>query len=308
MTKTIGLLASAAAAALLLMTTPAAHAADLEDPGCSLSGSVMAGIIFDWQELDFNNEDQVDVDWTTPFGEGAGLVTCGGFNIQADIAYYGHSGDYDFEFGDEDNVDRNTSHIGGALFYRNPVSWAGGIQASWISQNISGIDVDVFRVGLFGEFYLGETFTLGGNIAYHNGDSGSDFETDQAGFEFAAYGRFYATPDLSLMLRADVLLADTEFFGDDGNLNGYAISGEAEYLVWDQGLSLFAGARYAERDHDLDFGDEFHFDSDDMQVFGGLKFYFGKDGTLVERHRTGPVDNTSVFEEKLPNTLFDFPA
>jgi hypothetical protein len=308
MTRTIGLVASAATVALFLMAAPAAQAADLEDPGCSLSGSVMAGIMLDWQELDFNGEDKVDVDWTTPFGEGAGLATCGGLNIQADIAYYGHSGDYNFEFGDENDVDRDSSHIGGALFYRDPVSWAAGVQASWISQSIFGIDIDVFRIGLFGELYVGESFTLGGNVAYHDGDSNSDFDIDQSGFEFAAYGRFYATPDLSLTLRGDILLADTGAFGDDGDLTGYAISGEAEYLVWDQGLSLFAGARYAERNHNLDFTNEFHFDSDDMQVFGGIKFYFGQDGTLVERQRTGPVDNTSVFEEKLPNTLFDFPS
>jgi len=301
-------MASAATVALFLMATPAAQAADLEDPGCSLSGSVMAGIMFDWQELDFNGEDQVDVDWTTPFGEGAALATCGGLNIQADIAYYGHSGDYEFDFGNQNNVDRGASHIGGALFYRDPLSWAAGVQASWISQNISGIDIDVFRIGLFGELYLGESFTLGGNAAYHNSDSSSNFDIEQSGFELAAYGRFYATPDVSLMLSGDVLFADTESFGDDGDLNGYAISGEAEYLVWDQGLSLFAGARYAERNHDLDFDNDFHFDSQETQVFGGIKFYFGRDGTLVERQRTAPVDNTSVFEEKLPNTLFDFPS
>lgn len=306
MTRAIGLAASAATVALFLMTAPAAQSADLEDPGCSLSGSVMAGIMFDWQELDFNGEDQVDVDWTTPFGEGAGLVTCGGLNIQADIAYYGHSGDYDFDFGEQNDVDRDTSHIGGALFYRDPTSWAAGVQASWISQSLFSIDIDVFRAGLFGELYLDETLTFGAAAAYHDGDT--DFDFGESGFELAAYGRFYATPDLSLMVRGDVLLANTEFDDDDGKLTGYAISAEAEYLVWDQGLSLFAGARYAERDHDLDFGNEFHFDSNETQVFGGIKFYFGQDGTLVERQRMGPVDNTSVFEEKLPNTVFDFPS
>lgn len=308
MTRTMGLATGAATLAQFLIAAPAAQAADVADPGCSLSGSVMAGIMPDWQELDFNGEDQVDVEWTTPFGEGAGLATCGGLNIQADIAYYGHSGDYEFEFGDQNNVDRGATHIGGALFYRDPATWAAGVQASWISQNISGIDVDVFRLGLFGELYLGETLTLGGNVAYHKGKSDFGFDLEQSGFELAAYGRFYATTDLSLMLRGDVLLADTEFFGDDGDLGGYTLAGEAEYLVWDQGLSLFAGTRYAARDHDFEFGNEFHFDSDELQVFGGLKFYLGQGGTLAKRQRTGPVDNTSVFEEKLPNTLFDFPS
>ncbi len=45
-------------------------------------------------------------------------------------------------------------------------------------------------------------------------------------------------------------------------------------------------------------------DSDihDLQVYAGLKFYFdfGRERTLVEDHRSGAIDNTSVFQEKLP--------
>jgi len=37
------------------------------------------------------------------------------------------------------------------------------------------------------------------------------------------------------------------------------------------------------------------------RFFAGVKFYFGSDGTPVERQRTGTVDNTSVFNEKLPS-------
>lgn len=300
----ISLLGGAAVLALFITSVPA-QSADFTEPGCVLSGSAMAGIMYDWQEIDENGSDQVDIDWTTPFGEGAGLVTCGGFNVQADFAYYAHSGDEDsedVESSDED-FDRSNSHLGGALFYRDPASWAAGLQASWISQSVSGSNVDVYRVGLFGEAYLNDTFTLGLSAAYHDGDS--FFESSESGFELAAYGRFYATPDLSLMLRGDFLTGNSETFDGDGDLDGYAITAEAEYLVWDQGLSLFGGARYAERDHEIN---NFDFDSTETQVFGGIKFYFGQDGTLVERQRTGPVDNTSVFEEKLPNTLFDFPS
>lgn len=303
MTGKISLLGGVAALIFSITSSPA-QSADYSEPGCSLSGTVMAGIMYDWQEIDENGFDEINFDWTTPFGEGAGLVTCGGLNIQADVAYYAHSGDADGE-DEEDSADfdRSNSHIGGALFYRDPVSWAAGVQASWISQGVSGINVDVFRIGLFGEAYFGEAFTLGASVAYHDGDSGFDFS--ESGFEIAAHGRFYATPDLSLMLRGDLLFADSDAFGSDGDIEGYAVSAEAEYLVWDQGLSLFAGARFAERDHEVE---GFDFDSDETQVFGGIKFYFGEGGALLDRQRTGPIDNTSVFEEKLPNTLFDFPA
>jgi hypothetical protein len=299
-----GLKLSVSAAALMLLVGGAmssVQAADYVEPGCTLSGSVAAGFLYDWQDIDFNGDGSEGIDWSTPFGEGAGLVTCGGFNIQADVAYHAHSGDPEFFSGDVD-VDQTSTHIGGALFYRDPVSWAGGLQASWISRDISGLDIDVFRAGLFGEFYLDDVFTLGASAHYVNHDWPSGFfgKDDGDGFQLAAWGRFYATPDFSLLLRGDVLLSTVDFAFSDGDADwdGFAITGEGEYLVWDQGLSLFAGARYAEREFDPDGGTST--DVDDFQVYGGVKFNFGQGGTLLERQRTGPVDNTSVFDEKLP--------
>ena len=294
---------TAALAVLLSLGSVPAKAADPVDPGCTLSGSVMAGYMYNWQSSEFEDEDDSidgkDVDWDTPFGEGAGLVTCGGFNIQADIAYYAHSADVEFA---DIEIDQTNSHIGGALFYRDPASWAGGLGASWISQDIFGFDIDIFRVGLFGEFYFDDMFTLGGSAHYYNSDWGDNFgNKDEDGFELAAWGRFYATPDFALTLRGDVLLATWDFSGDEeADLDGFAITGDGEYLVWDQGLSLFAGARYADRKLEFDDDDE-EAKIEDFQVFGGIKFYFGHDGTLIERQRTGTVDNTSVFYEKLPN-------
>jgi hypothetical protein len=279
-----------------------AQAADYVDPGCTLSGTVAVGFLFDWQELGFDGDssEDFDIDWSTPFGEGAGLVTCGGFNIQADVAYYAHSGDID-QFSADVDFDQTNTHIGGALFYRDPASWAGGVQASWISRDVGGIDLDVFRVGLFGEFYLDDVFTLGASAHYYSADWPNFIESkDEDGFQLAAWGRFYATPDFSLLLRGDLLLSEFEgSSGEDADWDGFAITGEGEYLVWDQGLSLFAGARYAEREIDPD-NSSTTFEIDDFQVYGGVKFYFGHGGTLLERQRTGPIDNTSVFDEKLP--------
>jgi hypothetical protein len=296
--------ASAAALALLVtagLTSVGARAADVvAEPGCTLSGSVMAGYMYDWQNSEFDTGeddsfDGKDVDWDTPFGEGAGLVTCGGFNIQADVAYYAHSADIDVE---DIDIDQTNTHIGGAVFYRDPASWAAGLQASWIGQDIEFKNIDVFRVGLFGEFYFDDVFTLGANVAYYNTDWPE--EKDEDGFELAVWGKFYATPDLALTLRGDALFSDLEFGSEDeADIDGFAITGDAEYLVWDQGLSIFAGARYADRQFDVD-DDDFEAEVEDFQVFAGIKFYFGQDGTLLERQRTGTVDNTSVWHEKLP--------
>src|SRR5262245_30029342 len=212
---------SASIAALGLLVAGAAssaQAADITEPGCTLSGSVTAGYMYDWQSSNFDDGDESfdgkDADWDTPFGEGAGLVTCGGFNVQADVAYYAHSVELDAPSGapfSDADLDQTNTHIGGALFYRDPASWAGGLQGSWISQDVMSKDVDVFRVGLFGEFYLNDVITLGGNVAYYNSDGmdtfGSPFSKDEDGFELAAWGKFYATPDLAFTLRGDLLLA-----------------------------------------------------------------------------------------------------
>jgi hypothetical protein len=313
---------SAAAMALLISgATATVKAADVvAEPGCTLSGSVTAGYMFNWQDFKEDFDPQVfdakdsDVDWQTPFGEGAGLVTCGGFNIQADVSYYAHSADIDNEDAD---FDQTNTHIGGAVFFRDPASWAGGVSASWISQDVESVDVDVFRVGLFGDFYLDDLFTLGASVHYYNTDWPDNFFLDEDGIELAAWGRFYATPDFSLLLRGDLLFANVDVrdrgsFNSDNDVNGWAITGEGEYLVWDQGLSLFAGVRYAERDYDIDNFDapdvETDVDIDDFQVYGGIKFYFGQGGTLVERQRTGTIDNTSVWNEKLPNWISSIDA
>lgn len=313
---------SASVAALGLLVAGAvssAQAADIvADQGCTLSGSVTAGFMYDWQSSNFDFDDESidgkDVDWDTPFGEGAGLVTCGGFNAQADVAYYAHSAEIDISgggpFSSELDLDQTNTHIGGALFYRDPASWAGGLQASWISQDVMSKDVDIFRVGLFGEFYLNDMITFGGNVAYYNSDGASTifspFGKDEDGFELAAWGKFYATPDLALTLRGDLLLATIEQSvpgeSQDNDFDGFAITGDAEYLVWDQGLSLLGGARYAERQIDPDNGDG-EVTVEDFQVFAGIKFNFGQGGTLLERQRTGTVDNTSLWNEKLPNVF-----
>jgi hypothetical protein len=328
MTNKLKLSASAAALALLIAGgATSVKAADVvEEPGCTLSGSVMVGYMYDWQKTDIDTDEEIedkdldgDVDWETPFGEGAGLVTCGGFNVQADFAYYAHSTDVDLSdlqpgIGDKDE-DQTNSHLGAALFYRDPSAWALGLEGSWISQDVLGKDVDIFRVGVFGEFYFDDIFTLGASAHYYDTDD-SNLEVlggkDEDGVELALWGRFYATPDLSLMVRGDVLWADTEWDATtggpsqniEGDLDGWAITGEAEYLVWDQGLSIFGGARYAERTLEISADEvdtSIDFDADDFQVYAGIKFYFGMDGTLIERQRTGTVDNTSVWNEKLPN-------
>lgn len=314
---------SASAAALALLVAGAvssAQAADIVDEGCTLSGAAGIGYMFDWQKVKFDGgEDDLDgdVDWNTPFGEAGALVTCGGFNVQADFAYYDHSTEIDGiggPFGNGTDKDAANSHFGGAMFWRDPSYAALGVSASWVNQDLVGKDSDAFRGGVFGEFYL-DNITLGASAHYFSGDTvdliGGILDMQHSGFELAAYARYYATPDLSLMVRGDGLLSTVDFGSamgggsESSDLDGWAITGEAEYLAWDKGLSVFGGLRYAERSLDLDFGgpSDGSLDIDDTQVYAGLKFYFGQDGSLMDRQRTGLIDNTSTFKEKLPNVL-----
>lgn len=342
---------SATALSLLLAGgLSSAQAADIVTPerGCGINGSVMAGYMYNWQDSSTNvdiafeevpNIPSIDFDgnphWETPFAEGAALFTCHGLNVQGDFAWYDHQYDVqnfsDFE-GKDDKFDQTSRHIGAALFYREPDSFAFGISGSRIEQDTSlsiteifdDKNADIWRVGVFGEVYLGDVFTLGASAHYYSRDqskfgSGNDFATkDEDGFELAAWGRFYPTPNLSLTVRGDLLLPNADFTthgvsGVDANWDiddGWAISGEAEYLVWDRGLTLLGGARYAERSFSTELSEgpiSFSTDSDikDFQVYAGLKFYFDFSGqkTLVEDHRTGAIDNTSVFHEKLPEIM-----
>ena len=125
MTNNLKLSVCAAALALMVSLGSASplRAADVVDEGCTLSGSVTAGYMFNSQDFDLDEggsggEDvSFSTDWNTPFGEGAGLVTCGAFNVQADVAYYAHSADVDEE---DFDLDQTNTHIGGALFWRDP--------------------------------------------------------------------------------------------------------------------------------------------------------------------------------------------
>ena len=352
MSNALKLSVSAAALSLLLGGVSSAWAADVVPPapGCGINGSVMAGYMYNWQDsstdvditIEGETVDQFDFDgnpeWRTPFAEGAALFTCHGLNIQGDFAWYDHQYDINNDqfSGKDDTFDQQSKHVGAALFFRDPNSFALGISGSRIQQQtdldlIVNKDADIWRMGAFGEIYLGDTFTLGASAHYYDRDdlnvkdgSVDIFSKDESGFELAAWGRFYPTPNLSLTVRGDLLLPDASFnvsnfatqvTGIDAKWDiddGWAISGEAEYLVWDSGLTIFGGARYAERSFSTkfsadggDFGINTDSDINDFQVYAGLKFYFdfGRERTLVEDHRTGAIDNTSVFHEKLPEIM-----
>jgi hypothetical protein len=137
------------------------------------------------------------------------------------------------------------------LFARDPDVGLIGILASAESRN----DVTMDRVGVEGEFYLNDNFTVSGVAGYQSGDVPN-----------GGYGRldlrFY--PDLNVMLtvggelRPDMNLARA----------GFEWQPAVDSLP---GLSVFGVATVA--------------DTGDYQVLFGLNFQIGADGSLLDRHR-----------------------
>lgn len=294
--------AGASAAVLLAFSIGVpgmSRAADVADPGCTLHGAVQLGYMFTNSDVSASvGGFDEDADWQTPFGEGAGLVTCDAWNFQADFAYYAHETDIDTGK-DSIDIDATEGHFGGALFWRDADRGAFGISASHVEQSLTLIDTDYWRGGVFGEFYFGNSFTIGGSAHYFSGKDLDFADKDHEGFELTANAKFYVMPELSLSLQGDLMLGELNTSGPTIDYDGWAITGEAEYLVWDEGLSVFGGARYAEREMSFS-GDSINVD--DLQVFAGIEFAFGAAGSsLAGRDRSGPVDNTSVMFEKLPD-------
>ncbi len=273
-----------ALSAFALFGASVASAADMQDPGCSVHGLVELGYMMSSSGIDDSSTPD-DAKWQTPFGEGAGLLTCDAWNFQADIADYAHSAD----FINGKNIDDTRGHFGGAAFWRDANLGSFGVSASLINTEVFGKENDYWRVGAFGEMFASDQITFGGGAHYFVSQD-DIVGKDHKGWELTANAKFYATPDFSLMLQGDYMNSKSN--GDD--FNGWAATGEARYLISDKGLSLFAGGRYAKRTFDGT-------DINDLQGYAGVTFSFNSSGkSLAESDRSGRYDNTSTMNEKLP--------
>jgi hypothetical protein len=296
------LLATVAGLSFCAVSPQFASAADVMDPGCNLAGDIRVGAMMDWQDASFDDE-SANTDWHSMFGEGRGLVTCGMGNFQLDFAQYDHSTEIDAGPASKD-IGADTYHFGGAAFWRDPSVGLVGISGSRVTNELVGKDIDYSRIGLVGDYYVNDQMTLGGKAHYLFSDEIFGVAKHN-GFELQANLKYYATPNFSLNLEGNYLNSTVKVDVGPGvsvGLDGWAAGAEAEYLVMNQGLSIFGGGRFANRTADTSgfVGSDIKFD--DMQVYVGVKFAFGGNTeSLVTRDRTGPIDNTSLFLEKLPN-------
>jgi hypothetical protein len=300
-----------------------AMAADVA-PGCSagFAGTVGAGYIFGGSDTEFDSNivfldddddnDDLNVDYGTFFGEGAALYEfCNtGLNIQGDFAFHSHQLDSDDFFGGkgppwESDIVNDRWHVGGILFWRNEDLGLVGIDGSMINDDVDSFNNESFRVGLRGEYFAGDMFTVGAGFGYNHGDL---FGSDWDGFDANIWARLYATDNIGLLARFDWAgfdIDDAEF-APPGSIDVWAVTGEGEFLLPDHPLSIFAGVRYAEQQ--LDQGDgkfDFGATTDHLQIYAGLRLYFGSEGlSLSSHHRSNTLDNTSVPLERIPASFF----
>ena len=274
--------------------------------GCTIAGVVTSGDIYTGDDLRISGSSSSggSNDWNALFGEGAGLTTCDVWNFQGDFAYYDHQADGNPPF--DKNFDSPQGHFGGAAFWRDQTVGDFGVTASRVNQEVFNKNDDYYRVGAFGDFFLNDQVTLGAGAHYFvNADDLFFGKKDHDGFELSAGAKFYATPNLKFSLDGELMLGQLAISTSPNfDFNGFAITGQADYRFLDDGLTGFVGARYAERTIDFGSAGGPKVGVDDTQVFAGLSYAFGGDkSSLASQDRTGPVNNTSTFFEKLPGWL-----
>ena len=305
--------------------TSASLAADAPRQDCSVAALVKGAGAFDSQHFFELSQSTVDdINWWQGSLAGAVAYGCNDWNIQADGAFssFWASKDYPPGFlfpGGPGYYQSRTGHIGADAFWREAenAKVMFGVSVSRIFTMTSvQFPTDLFnpdpvvqggglwRVGAMGEAYASDSITLGAGAYYLNGYPFVDFQ-HQHGFEGDIYAKFYANPNLSFSLRGDLQATQTDITTSKNGaieyINGIAGALQAEYLIPDTSLSVFAGGRYSSRRLTANNTADY-IDNNDTVAYLGLTYAFGSapHETLVQRDRSGTVDNTSVMFEQLP--------
>jgi hypothetical protein len=289
------------------LSAVSALAADIVDPAsCTISGLVSGGGLYDSQIIGYNFGNAGTIHWGSAFGEAALDYVCGTWGAQLDGAAYGFWANprgFDQSIGQ--------GHVGVDAFWRDADRGAIGLSASRIFQSYDDRSFSgngaMWRLGGFGELYAGDMFTLGAGAYYLNGRTAFFDKLRIKGFEGDVFAKFYPMENLALSVRGDLLSARLNSGFGRQKLNGHAISAEVEYLIPDTALSLFAGGRYAKRNYRFTSVSNIYYT--DRQAFIGARFALGgaTPSSLRDRDRQGSFDNTSVFQEKLPNLFSEAP-
>ena len=163
-----------------------------------------------------------------------------------------------------DAEDTDFTGIGGHLFWRDHEVGLLGITAG----GVFGSDVDAWEAGVEAEYYMNEWLTIGARAGYADieFDTGPFFaDADDDGFYGLLYLTAYATEDLAITVSVASRFDRT----------AYSIG--AEYDLPVKNLTATAEAMWGEDDYD--------------HVMFGLRYYFGSEKSLRDRHRTDDPPN-----------------
>lgn len=156
-----------------------------------------------------------------------------------------------------DIEDVEFSGLGAHFFWRDNQTGLLGLSAG----AVFGERVDSYELSVEGEYYM-DWLTLGAKAGFAviEYDQAVPFiETDESGAFGLVYATLYPFDDLSVML------------GVEQRFDNSSIRLDAEYELPVDGLSLFARTMVADNDYD--------------HVLFGLRYYFGGEKTLKQRHR-----------------------
>ncbi|PCJ95166.1 MAG: hypothetical protein COA52_03990 [Hyphomicrobiales bacterium] len=203
--------------------------------------------------------------------EGFGTVT-GSFSVPVGPRY-GFQGDAILGVRDGDFVGGGAAH----LFWRDPALGLLGVYGSYTHRE--DIDGSVSRIGLEGEYYR-NNWTISSVLGAEFIDSGSGFSGPDDGF--------FAFSDISYYLNDNLQLSVGHRFTAERHALAVGVEYQLDQQVFSSGVSLFAEGRIGE--------DDYH------AVWGGVRFYFGDDKSLISRHRE---DDPSGYNDE---DLFDLDA
>lgn len=219
------------------------------------------------------------------FNGAAGFDLTPTWNVQFDVNFNSANFVGDDLFSGKD-ISIDTWQAGTQLFWRDPTQGMVGIQAAYSDMSFFTIGLDGFLVGLRGEYYGSDKYTIGGAIAYNALEQGSGELNTTTGSLFATY---YSGAQTAISLRGEYGTFDT---GSSTDLDTWGISADVEYL-FQNNLSLTGGLGYGS----TDFGGS---DVDQFTVMAKLKVYFGTEGTIANQHRTSTLEPIPVSNFLLP--------
>ena len=222
---------------------------------------------------DYTDLDDFNLDRSSFHAQGSVLWPLeGSWNVQGNFAFNTDridTGGPDFAI--------DTWKFGGTAFWRQQNEGVLGGELWYQSLDVGMGYLDGVGIAARGEYFFSPTLTFGGRIAYSNYDGGTSIDE----WTINALGRYYAQPNLGLTLGVNY-----SSLNDDGGegLDDWTVRGEAEYLFADCDTSVFADVRFGSVDPDAGATD-----SDQWGLGLGLRLRFGTTGALVQRDRTGPL-------------------